>query len=45
MFNITTLIFFGNPAVIDLRKRFLGMQFCFSPEEFEGAIEQIHQLI
>ncbi|MBW2367918.1 MAG: glycine cleavage system protein T, partial [Deltaproteobacteria bacterium] len=33
------------PAVIDLRARFLDMQFCFSPEEFEGAIEQIHQLI
>ena len=31
--------------VRSLRQRFLNMQFCFSDEEFEGQIEELHRLV
>jgi aminomethyltransferase len=31
--------------VIDLRKRFLEMQYCFSGDEFDELEQKLHQLI
>ena len=31
--------------VRSLRQRFVDMQYCFSGEEFEGQVEQLHRLV
>jgi aminomethyltransferase len=33
------------PQVVELRKRFLDMKYCFSAEEFEDRLARLHQLV